>query len=247
MTTESQHKLEHYRAADAPLPAVNRLWPLYGAGWESLGKDGASLEAPLSHPGPDELLVRHDAVGICFSDIKVLRAGEKHPRIYRNMQEKPVVLGHEVALTVVEVGANLRDQYQPGDRFIVQADIYINGKSYAYGYEIEGASSATTSWISVCSTATTATTCSPSSPRRAMPRWRCASRGPVSRRRTPWTTAPAGRMAAWFGWSGTAPVCSWAWPRPGGRAKSCWKQRTLHLRSGCEHGRRRRGSKCPTR
>ena len=138
MTTESQTKLEHYRAADAPLPAANRFWPLYGAGWENLGKDGDSLEAPLSHPGPDELLVRHDAVGICFSDIKVLRAGEKHPRIYRNMQEKPVVLGHEVALTVVEVGANLRDQYQPGDRFIVQADIYINGKSYAYGYEIEG-------------------------------------------------------------------------------------------------------------
>ena len=82
--------------------------------------------------------MRHDAVGICFSDIKVLRAGNKHPRIYRNMQEKPVVLGHEVALTIVEVGANLRDQYKPGDRFIVQADIYIDGKSYAYGYEIEG-------------------------------------------------------------------------------------------------------------
>ena len=89
-------------------------------------------------PGPDELLVRHDAVGICFSDIKVIRAGEKHPRIHRSMKEQPVVLGHEVSLTVVEAGANLRNQYKAGDRFIVQADIYINGKSYAYGYEIQG-------------------------------------------------------------------------------------------------------------
>jgi threonine dehydrogenase-like Zn-dependent dehydrogenase len=138
MSETTDTKLEHYRAGDEQTPETNRLWPLFGAGWENLGVEGGPIDAPLPSPGPDELLVRHDAVGICFSDIKVLRAGEKHPRIYRNMQEKPVVLGHEVALTVVEVGANLRDQYQPGDRFIVQADIYINGKSYAYGYEIAG-------------------------------------------------------------------------------------------------------------
>ena len=99
---------------------------------------GSRSTTPLPKPGPDELLVRHDAVGICFSDIKVIRTGEKHPRIHRKMKEDPVVLGHEVALTIVEAGANLRDQYKPGDRFIVQADIYINGKSYAYGYEMQG-------------------------------------------------------------------------------------------------------------
>ncbi len=138
MTETADLKLQHYRAGDAPTVENNRLWPLFGAGWENLGVDGGPIDTPMPAPGPDELLVRHDAVGICFSDVKVLRAGNKHPRIYRNMQEKPVVLGHEVALTVVEVGANLRDQYQSGDRFIIQADIYINGKSYAYGYEIEG-------------------------------------------------------------------------------------------------------------
>ncbi|MEZ4557958.1 MAG: hypothetical protein R2854_16230 [Caldilineaceae bacterium] len=54
------------------------------------------------------------------------------------MRERPVVLGHEVSLTVVDVGENLRDQYHVGDRFIVQADIYIDGLSRAYGYEIQG-------------------------------------------------------------------------------------------------------------
>jgi D-arabinose 1-dehydrogenase-like Zn-dependent alcohol dehydrogenase len=48
------------------------------------------------------------------------------------------VLGHEVALTIVEVGENLRDRYAPGDRFIVQADIYLQGVAYAYGYELQG-------------------------------------------------------------------------------------------------------------
>jgi threonine dehydrogenase-like Zn-dependent dehydrogenase len=96
------------------------------------------IEVALPQPGPDELLVRHDAVGICFSDVKVISAGENHPRIYRNMAEDPVVLGHEVALTIVDVGENLRDQYKIGDRFIIQADIYIDSVSYAYGYEIQG-------------------------------------------------------------------------------------------------------------
>lgn len=130
--------LQEYRSGATALPENYRLWPLYGAGLENLGKDGEMLEVPLRHPGPDELLVRHDACGICFSDVKVIRTGQNHPRIHRNMAEIPVVLGHEVTLTLIEVGENLRDQYQPGQRFIVQADIYLNGIAYAYGYEIQG-------------------------------------------------------------------------------------------------------------
>jgi len=131
-------KLADYRQAEDPLPQYNRLWPLYGAGFERLGQEGAMIERPLPPYGPDELLVRHDATGICFSDIKVIRAGQNHPRIYREMSKEPVVLGHEVSLTVVGVGEKLRGQYQVGDRFIVQADIFVNGVGYAYGYEMQG-------------------------------------------------------------------------------------------------------------
>ncbi len=102
-------KLTTYQRADAPLPDTSRQWPLYGEGFDNLGDDGQMIDVILPQPGPDELMVRHDAVGICFSDIKVIRAGENHPRIYRKMAEQPVVLGHEVALTVVGVGENLRD------------------------------------------------------------------------------------------------------------------------------------------
>jgi threonine dehydrogenase-like Zn-dependent dehydrogenase len=131
-------KYQKFRQADAPLPSTYQLWPLYGAGFENLGRHGQMIDVTLPEPGPDELLVRHDAVGICFSDIKVIKAGQNHPRVRKNMQKTPVVLGHEVALTVVKAGENLRQQYAPGDRFIVQADIYINGLTFAYGYEIQG-------------------------------------------------------------------------------------------------------------
>jgi len=127
-----------YRRADAPLPDHNRLWPLYGAGFENLGRGGRPIQVPLPQCGPDELLVRHDACGLCFSDVKVIRFGEDHPRIRRDMRANPVVLGHEVTFTVVGVGESLRGRYSAGDRFVVQADIYVGGVNYAYGYEIQG-------------------------------------------------------------------------------------------------------------
>ena len=131
-------KYTQYRKGAMPEKTENVLWPLYGAGLENLGKEDQPISVAMPEFGPDELLVRHDACGLCFSDIKVIRQGEAHPRIYRNMQEDPVVLGHEVSLTVVGVGENLRGQYSPGDRFILQADIFVNGVGYAYGYEIQG-------------------------------------------------------------------------------------------------------------
>jgi threonine dehydrogenase-like Zn-dependent dehydrogenase len=131
-------ELTRYKQGKETIPETQWLLPLYGAGMENLGSDGKLIQVPVPDYGPDELLVRHDAVGLCFSDTKVIRQGENHPRIYRNMQANPVVLGHEVAMTVVGVGENLQDQVQVGDRFIIQADIYAGGVNLAYGYEIQG-------------------------------------------------------------------------------------------------------------
>ena len=54
------------------------------------------------------------------------------------MVKEPVVLGHEVSLTVVGVGENLRNEYKVGDRFIVQAKINVKGFNMAYGYRLQG-------------------------------------------------------------------------------------------------------------
>ena len=131
-------KLTEYKAAAGALPKVNHVWPLYGAGFENLGRDGGPIEVPMPEPGPDELLVRHDACGLCFSDIKVIKQGQAHTRIFKDMKVDPVVLGHEVSITVVQVGENIQDQYKVGQRFIIQADIYKDGVNYAYGYMIQG-------------------------------------------------------------------------------------------------------------
>ena len=130
--------LDEYRRGSAPLPATYKLWPLYGAGLENLGKDGRPVEVPAPSYGPDELLIRHDACGLCFSDTKVIAQGQNHPRIFRDMQKEPVVLGHEVSMTVLGVGRNLAGRYQVGERLTLETDIVINGKTLAYGYWYQG-------------------------------------------------------------------------------------------------------------
>jgi len=130
--------LTAYRKATDPLPRRSRLWPLYGAGFENMGVDGQPIEVPLPQYGPDELLIRHDACGLCFSDTKVIAQGQNHPRVYRDMKIEPVVLGHEVAMTIVGVGENLRREYQVGDRLTLETDILTDGKALAYGYWWQG-------------------------------------------------------------------------------------------------------------
>jgi L-sorbose 1-phosphate reductase len=132
-------KLSTYRSGKAPLPKRYFLWPLYGAGFDNLGVENKPIEVDLPEYGPDQLLVRHDACGLCFSDIKVIAQGQSHPRIYKDMKTEPVVLGHEVSMTVVGVGENLRHRYKVGDRLTLETDVFVDGKSYAYGYYFQGA------------------------------------------------------------------------------------------------------------
>ena len=133
-------KYELYRQAKTALPDQVLAWNLYGAGIENVGEDGRPEKETLAQePGDDQLLVRIDSVGMCFSDLKVIRLGPDHPKLYhRDMRKEPTRLGHEVSLTIFKVGKNLRNHYYPGQRLAVQPDTYQNGKSTAYGYTVPG-------------------------------------------------------------------------------------------------------------
>jgi len=132
-------KYKKYRAANYTLPQKSLAWNLYGAGMENMGKEGKPEPFAIPEPNDDQLLVRIDSVSICFSDVKILKQGGNHPKLYnRNLAVDPTRLGHEVALTIIRVGKNLSSQYHPGQRLAVQPDIYQNGMSTAYGYTVPG-------------------------------------------------------------------------------------------------------------
>jgi L-sorbose 1-phosphate reductase len=122
-----------------PPPDQALAWNVYGAGVDHIGRGRAPEWVDVPRPRPDQLLIRVDAVGLCFSDVKLLRLGGAHPKLYgRDLATDPTRLGHETSVTVVDVGDDLRDRFRPGQRLAIQPDIYVDGRSTAYGYTIPG-------------------------------------------------------------------------------------------------------------
>jgi threonine dehydrogenase-like Zn-dependent dehydrogenase len=111
---------------------------------------------PVGPVGQTQVLARVEAVGICFSDTKLLHAWTDHPRkgpvvtgmpadvlaeILRYVPgETPTVPGHEVCARIVAVGANVR-RHRVGERVLVQTDyrtLMTSKANAAFGYDFEG-------------------------------------------------------------------------------------------------------------
>lgn len=128
-----------YRAAAETLPSINWSWPLRGAGLAWMGVDGAPVAEPLPTCGPNEILVRVDAVSLCSSDAKMIRLGDRYPLFYgRDLHQEPTRLGHEVALTVVEVGTRWQHHFSRGQRLGLQPDVFTGGRRTCFGVLIPG-------------------------------------------------------------------------------------------------------------
>src|SRR2546430_8158999 len=128
-----------YRLAPSQAPSRTLAWNVYGKGVESVGREGRPEWVDVPAPSKDQILVRVDAVGLCFSDVKLIRLGGEHPKLYgRDLATEPTRLGHETAVTVVAVGSELAGRFHPGQRLAIQPDIYSGGRSTAYGYTIPG-------------------------------------------------------------------------------------------------------------
>ena len=67
-------------------------------------------ELDLDPPGPGELLVKIEAAGLCHSDLSVVDGNRVRP--------VPMLLGHEAAGRVVEVGPGV-DDLRPGQRVVM--------------------------------------------------------------------------------------------------------------------------------
>ena len=70
-----------YRSLNYSLPKKSWAWNLYGAGLENMGRDGEPEPFSVPEPSDDQLLVRIDSIGVCFSDVKILKQGGSHPKL----------------------------------------------------------------------------------------------------------------------------------------------------------------------
>jgi len=135
----------------ASIPDTQYAVQLVGPGELTLNE-----KKPIAHPGSHQILVKTEAVGLCFSDLKLLAQFSGHVRKSEILTglgaevlseissyvpgDLPTVPGHEVVCRVVEVGDHV-ELYKVGDRFIVQADyrtLKTSGSNGAFGYNFEG-------------------------------------------------------------------------------------------------------------
>src|SRR5580692_9183971 len=83
----------------------------------------------LDRPGPREVIIKTGAAGLCHSDLSVMNGTIA-------LGDLPLVLGHESAGTVVEVGRDVT-YVKPGDRVITclsqfcgVCEYCLTGRSY---------------------------------------------------------------------------------------------------------------------
>lgn len=107
------------------------------------GKDDLRLEEfELPAIKDDEILAKVVSDSICMSSYKAAHQGEDHKRVPNDVAQNPVIIGHEFAGEIVQVGSKWKDQFCAGDKFSIQPAItyedgpvgILSAPGYSYQY-----------------------------------------------------------------------------------------------------------------
>ncbi len=102
------------------------------------GADDLRLEEfELPQIKDDEILVKVMSDSICMSTYKLAIQGKKHKRAPQNIDTNPIIIGHEFAGVIVEVGEKWKDQFKPGMKFAQQPALNYKGSLASPGYSYE--------------------------------------------------------------------------------------------------------------
>lgn len=85
------------------------------------GKDDLRLEEfELPAIKENEILAKVVSDSICMSSYKATHQGTDHKRVPNDVAQNPVIIGHEFAGEIVQVGAKWASAFKPGDKFSIQ-------------------------------------------------------------------------------------------------------------------------------
>ena len=72
----------------------------------------------------DEILAKVVSDSICMSSYKAATQATDHKRVPNDIDENPIIIGHEFAGEIVEVGAKWKDKFKAGMKYSIQPAIY---------------------------------------------------------------------------------------------------------------------------
>ena len=72
----------------------------------------------------DEILASVVSDSICMSSYKAANQGTDHKRIPDNVAEHPIIIGHEFAGEIIQVGDKWKNKFKPGQKYSIQPAIY---------------------------------------------------------------------------------------------------------------------------
>jgi threonine dehydrogenase-like Zn-dependent dehydrogenase len=90
----------------------------------------------------DEILAKVVSDSLCMSSYKAATQATDHKRIPNDIAENPIIIGHEFAGEIVEVGSKWASQFKTGDKFSIQPALYyedgpvgiLSAPGYSYRY-----------------------------------------------------------------------------------------------------------------
>ena len=83
-------------------------------------KDLRLEEFELPPIGDDEILAKVVSDSLCMSSYKAATQATDHKRIPDDIADQPIIIGHEFAGELVEVGSKWASQFKAGDKFSIQ-------------------------------------------------------------------------------------------------------------------------------
>ena len=99
------------------------------------GKNDLRLdEFELPALGEDEILAKVVSDSLCMSSYKAAKQGADHKRVPNDVAEKPVMIGHEFAGEILEVGKKWQHKFSAGKKFSIQPALNYKGSLDAPGY-----------------------------------------------------------------------------------------------------------------
>ena len=105
-------------------------------------KDLRMEEFELPKIKDDEILAKVVSDSLCMSSYKAATQATDHKRIPNDIADNPIIIGHEFAGELVEVGAKWADKFSVGDKFSIQPALYyedgpvgvLSAPGYSYRY-----------------------------------------------------------------------------------------------------------------